>query len=129
MDPKSELDFQKGGGLVTAIAQDDATGDVMMVAFMNEEAFDKTVETGEVHYWSRSRNKLWYKGEESGNTQAVKSMYIDCDGDVVLLKIEQKGGAACHTGRRSCFYRKLSDGGEYEVVSDPLFDPKEVYKK
>lgn len=129
VDPKTQLDFQKGGGLVTAIAQDDATGDIMMVAFMNEEAFEKTVETGEVHYWSRSRNKLWYKGEESGNTQAVKSMYIDCDGDVVLLKIEQKGGAACHTGRRTCFYRKLEEGGDYQVVSEPLFDPKEVYKK
>jgi phosphoribosyl-AMP cyclohydrolase len=129
MDPKQQLDFEKGGGLVTAIAQDDATGDVMMVAFMNEEAFDRTVATGEVHYWSRSRNKLWYKGEESGNTQQVKSMYIDCDGDVVLLKIEQKGGAACHTGRRSCFFRKLEDGGDYQVVSEPLFDPDEVYKK
>jgi phosphoribosyl-AMP cyclohydrolase len=129
MDPKQELDFEKGGGLVTAIAQDDATGDIMMVAFMNEEAFDRTVATGEVHYWSRSRGKLWYKGEESGNTQQVKSMHIDCDGDVVLLKIEQKGGAACHTGRRSCFFRKLEDGGDYEVVSEPLFDPKEVYKK
>jgi phosphoribosyl-AMP cyclohydrolase len=129
VDPKTQLDFQKGGGLVTAIAQDEATGDVLMVAFMNEEAFDRTVETGEVHYWSRSRNKLWYKGEESGNTQRVKSMYIDCDGDVVLLKIEQKGGAACHTGRRSCFFRKLEDEGDYEVVSEPLFDPREVYKK
>jgi phosphoribosyl-AMP cyclohydrolase len=99
-----------------------------MVAFMNEQAFDLTLETGEVHYWSRSRNKLWYKGEESGNTQRVKSLYIDCDGDVVLLKIEQKGDAACHTGRRSCFFRKL-EGGRYDVISEPLFDPKEVYKK
>jgi phosphoribosyl-AMP cyclohydrolase len=129
MDPKSQLDFQKGGGLVTAIAQDDTTGEILMVAFMNEEAFDHTVETGEVHYWSRSRNKLWYKGEESGNTQQVKSMYIDCDGDVVLLKIEQKGGAACHTGRVSCFFRKLTDGGDYDVVSEPIFDPDLVYKK
>lgn len=128
-DPKSQLDFQKGGGLVTAIAQNDATGEILMVAFMNEEAFDRTVETGEVHYWSRSRNKLWYKGEESGNTQAVKSMYIDCDGDVVLLKVDQKGDAACHTGRVSCFFRKLAEGGEYEVVSEPIFDPAEVYKK
>ena len=128
MDPKAELDFTKAGGLVTAIAQDDATGDILMVAFMNEQAFDLTVETGEVHYWSRSRNRLWHKGEESGNTQQVKSMYIDCDGDVVLLKVEQKGGAACHTGRRSCFFRKLEDGA-YRVVSEPLFDPETVYKK
>jgi phosphoribosyl-AMP cyclohydrolase len=126
MDPKSELDFTKAGGLVTAIAQDDASGEILMVAFMNEEAFDHTVRTGEVHYWSRSRSKLWYKGEESGNTQQVKSMYIDCDGDVVLLKIEQKGGAACHTGRRSCFFRKLEEG-EYQVVSEPIFDPAKVY--
>jgi phosphoribosyl-AMP cyclohydrolase len=128
MDPKSELDFTKAGGLVTAIAQDDTSGEILMVAFMNEEAFDHTVRTGEVHYWSRSRNKLWYKGEESGNTQQVKSMYIDCDGDVVLLKVEQKGGAACHTGRRSCFFRKLEEG-EYQVVSEPIFDPAAVYGK
>ncbi len=128
-DPKTELDFAKGGGLVTAIAQDDATGEILMVAFMNEEAFDRTVEKGEVHYWSRSRKELWYKGEESGNTQQVKSMYIDCDGDVVLLKVKQKGGAACHTGRVSCFFRRLDDGGGYEVVSEPIFDPREVYKK
>jgi phosphoribosyl-AMP cyclohydrolase len=100
-----------------------------MVAFMNEESFDLTVETGEVHYWSRSRKKLWYKGEESGNTQQVKSLYIDCDGDVVLLKIAQQGGAACHTGRVSCFFRKLGDDGGYDVVSEPVFDPAEVYKK
>jgi phosphoribosyl-AMP cyclohydrolase len=126
--PRAELDFQKGGGLVTAIAQDDATGEILMVAFMNEQAFDRTLETGEVHYFSRSRNKLWYKGEESGNTQKLKALYIDCDGDVVLLKVDQKGDAACHTGRRSCFFRKL-EGGRYDVVSEPLFDPKEVYRK
>ena len=126
MDPKSELDFEKGGGLVTAIAQDDATGEILMVAFMNEESFSRTLATGEVHYWSRSRNALWHKGEESGNTQRVKSIYIDCDGDVVLLKVEQKGGAACHTGRRSCFFRELEEGG-YRIVSEPLFDPATVY--
>ena len=128
MDPKSELDFQKGGGLVTAIAQDHASGEILMVAFMNEESFDRTLATGQVHYWSRSRGALWFKGEQSGNTQQLKSMYIDCDGDVVLLKVEQKGDAACHTGRRSCFYRKL-EGGRYEVVSEPLFDPEEVYRR
>ena len=127
-DPKTEIDFAKGGGLVTAIAQDDETGEILMVAFMNEEAFDRTTETGEVHYWSRSRNKLWHKGEESGNTQQLKAMYIDCDGDVVLLKVAQKGGAACHTGRVSCFFRRLEESGGYEVVSDPIFDPKEVYQ-
>ncbi len=129
MDPdlKSALDFGKGGnGLVTAIAQDHATGEILMVAYMNEEAFDRTVSTGEVHYYSRSRQQLWHKGEESGNTQTLRSLRIDCDGDVVLVKVEQKGRAACHTGRRSCFFRKL-EGTVYEVTSEPLFDPKEVY--
>ena len=109
-DPKAALDFQKGGGLVTAIAQDATDGEILMVAFMNEEAFDRTIATGEVYYWSRSRGALWYKGEQSGNTQKVKSLFIDCDGDVVLLKVEQKGGAACHTGRRSCLFLGTGDG-------------------
>ncbi len=124
--PKAQLDFAKGGGLVTAIAQDDASGDILMVAFMNEEAFDLTVETGEVHYWSRSRGKLWHKGEESGNTQAIVSLHIDCDGDVVLLKVEQRGGAACHTGKRSCFFRRLDDD-QWTDVGVQVFDPAEVY--
>ena len=126
MDAKTEIDFAKGGGLVTAIAQDHASGEILMVAFMNEESFDRTLATGQVHYWSRSRGELWFKGEQSGNTQQLKSIYIDCDGDVVLLKVEQKGEAACHTGRRSCFFRKL-EAGRYQIVSEPLFDPKEVY--
>ncbi len=128
MDPKSELDFQKGGGLVTAIAQDHASGEILMVAFMNETAFDLTVESGEVHYWSRSRGKLWHKGEESGNTQQVKALFIDCDGDCVVLRVEQRGGAACHTGKRSCFYRRLDDGS-WTDVGEQVFDPEEVYKK
>jgi phosphoribosyl-AMP cyclohydrolase len=123
-----ELDFEKGGGLVTAIAQDDATGEILMVAHMNPESFRKTVETGEVHYWSRSRNKLWYKGEESGNVQRVKDVYVDCDGDVVLLKVQQVGDAACHTGKRSCFFRKV-EGDGYTDVGVQVFDPAEVYKK
>ncbi len=127
-DPRSALDFEKGNGLVTAIAQDDATGEILMVAHMNEEAFDRTVSTGEVYYYSRSRQKLWHKGEESGNTQTLKSLRIDCDGDVVLIKVEQKGGAACHTGRRSCFFRKL-EGASYEVTGERLFDPSQVYRR
>jgi phosphoribosyl-AMP cyclohydrolase len=123
-----ELDFEKGGGLVTAIAQDDATGEILMVAHMNLESFRKTIETGEVHYWSRSRNKLWYKGEESGNVQRVKDLYLDCDGDVVLLKVQQVGDAACHTGKRSCFFRKV-EGDGYTDVGVQVFDPAEVYKK
>ncbi|MEE2679125.1 MAG: phosphoribosyl-AMP cyclohydrolase [Myxococcota bacterium] len=126
MDPLSALDFAKRDGFVTAIALDHATGDVLMVASMNEAALRRTLETGEVHYWSTSRNKLWHKGEESGNTQDLKALYVDCDGDCVVLRVEQKGRAACHTGRRSCFYRKLADGG-WEDVGEQVFDPKEVY--
>jgi phosphoribosyl-AMP cyclohydrolase len=124
----NELDFEKNSGLVTAIAQDHATGEILMVAFMNEEAFRRTVETGEVVYWSRSRRKLWHKGEESGNVQRLKSIHIDCDGDAILLKVEQIGGAACHTGRRNCFFRKV-DGDRYIDVGVKVFDPDEVYKK
>ncbi len=126
MNPIDSLDFTKAGGLVTAIAQDEQTDEILMVAFMNEEAFRRTLETGEVVYFSRSRNKLWHKGEESGNTQAVKAIYVDCDGDVVLLKVEQRGGAACHTGRRSCFFRK-AENGRWVDVGEQVFDPKEVY--
>jgi phosphoribosyl-AMP cyclohydrolase len=128
MDPISALDFEKGGGVVTAIALDDATGDVLMVACMNEEALRRTLASGEVHYWSRSRRRLWHKGEESGNTQAVKSVYIDCDGDCVVVRVEQRGGAACHTGKRSCFYRRLESGGWVDV-GEQVFDPEEVYGK
>ncbi len=128
MDPKSVLDFEKGGGTITAIAQDDRTNEVLMVAHMNEAAFEKTLETGQVVYWSRSRNRLWHKGEESGNVQRVVSVLADCDGDAVLLRVEQVGGAACHTGKRSCFYRRLDDGS-WTDVGEQVFDPEEVYKK
>ncbi len=128
MDPVESVDFGKAGGLVTAIALDDASGDVLMVAHMNEEALRRTLDTGEVHYWSRSKGRLWHKGEESGNTQAVKSIWIDCDGDVVLLRVDQRGGAACHTGRRSCFFRTLEDGSWVTKLA-PLFDPEKVYRK
>ncbi len=126
MDPITALDFEKAGGFVSAIAVDDASGEVLMVAWMNPESFRRTLETGEVHYWSRSRDTLWRKGEESGNSQLVKGVYVDCDGDVVLLRVEQRGGAACHTGRRSCFFRKL-EGGEWVEVGVQVFDPTEVY--
>jgi len=125
MDPVSALDFGKGDGLVTAIAVDDARGDLLMVAHMNEESFRRTLETGEVHYWSRSRG-LWHKGEQSGHTQLVKSIYLDCDGDCVLLRVEQRGDAACHTGRRSCFFRKL-DAGRWVEIAGRVFDPEQVY--
>jgi phosphoribosyl-AMP cyclohydrolase len=115
-------------GLVTAIAQDEATGDVLMLAYMNETTLRQTLETGIMTYWSRSRQKVWVKGESSGNTQEVKEVRIDCDGDALLFKINQIGGAACHTGHRSCFYRVLE--GENLVETGTLFfDPSTVYKK
>ncbi len=126
MDPIEALDFAKSGGLVTAIAQDHETGEILMVAHMNQESFRRTLETGEVVYWSRSRKELWHKGESSGNIQVVRSLSIDCDGDAVLLRVEQRGGAACHTGKRSCFFRRL-ENGEWVDVGDRVFDPDEVY--
>jgi len=128
MELIEELDFSKNDGLVTAIAQDHGTGEILMVAFMNEESFRLTLDLGEVVYWSRSRKKLWHKGEESGNVQKLKALHIDCDGDAVLLTVEQVGGAACHTGRRNCFFRKV-DGDQFIDVGVQVFDPDEVYKK
>jgi phosphoribosyl-AMP cyclohydrolase len=122
------LDFDKAGGLVAAIAQDADTNDVLMIAWMNREAYEETVRTGRACYFSRSRNKLWRKGEESGNVQEVKAVYIDCDADAVLLKVKQIGGAACHEGYPSCFFRKV-EGDGLKVIGERVFDPKEVYKK
>ena len=122
-------DFAKRGGLITAIAQDHATGEILMVAYMNEESFRETLARGEVVYWSTSRGELWHKGETSGNTQTLKSLRVDCDGDAVVLQVEQKGGAACHTGRRSCFYRLREADGSWTTTSDPLFDPARVYER
>jgi len=126
MDPVSVLDFEKRGGLVTAIAQDHATGEILMVAYMNEKSFRETLARGEVVYWSTSRNELWHKGESSGNVQVLKELRVDCDGDAVLLKVEQKGRAACHTGQRSCFYR-VREGEGWREDGEQVFDPKEVY--
>lgn len=121
-------DFSKQQGLLPAIVQDAATGKVLMLAYMNELAWEKTVETSKAHYWSRSRQKLWLKGEESGHVQKVMDIYLDCDLDAILLKVIQVGGAACHTGHESCFYRRYAKG-RLEVEGSPIFDPKEVYKK
>lgn len=122
-------DFQKTP-LVPVIAQDDASGTVLMLAYMNEEAYGETLRTGRVCYFSRSRNKLWRKGEESGNVQEVKSIYFDCDADALLVKVHQIGGAACHEGFQSCFFRKITaDGTACEVQGERLFDPAAVYKK
>ena len=122
-----ELTWDKDG-LIPAIAQDAETGDVLMFAWMNRDALARTVETGEAVYFSRSRGKLWHKGEESGHTQKVREIRIDCDNDVVLLKIEQVGGIACLTGRRSCFFQKYFADGRWEAVEPVLKDPKEIYK-
>lgn len=128
MKPKIELDFAKLGGLVPAIVQDAADGQVLMLAFMDPAAWERTLKTGEAHYYSRTRQQIWRKGETSGHVQRVKEIYLDCDQDTVLLKVEQVGGAACHTGYRSCFYRRRA-GEDWQAVGAPLFDPKEVYRR
>jgi phosphoribosyl-AMP cyclohydrolase len=116
--------------LIPVIAQDLESGDVLMLAYMNQEAYDETLKTGRVCYFSRSRQKLWRKGEESGNVQELKEVYYDCDADTLLVKVKQIGGAACHEGYRSCFFRRIdASTGETEVVGDRVFDPAEVYKK
>jgi phosphoribosyl-AMP cyclohydrolase len=122
-----EPNFNKTDGLVPAIVQDAETKDVLMLAYMNKESWAKTLQTGQATFWSRSRQKLWLKGESSGHVQVVKNIYMDCDDDTILLQVEQIGGAACHTGHRSCFYRKR-EGDDFVVVGEKIFDPKDVYK-
>ena len=121
------LDFKKQDGLVPAIVQDAKTGEVLMLAYMSAESYEETLRTGNACFYSRSRNKLWRKGEESGNVQQVIEVRIDCDNDAILLKVNQVGGAACHTGYRSCFFRKI-EGGSLIEDGEKIFDPKEVYK-
>ena len=121
-----------GNGLVTAVVTDAASGDVLMLAHMNAEALQRTIESGEAWYFSRSRQKLWKNGEQSGHVQRVVELRIDCDQDAVWLKVEQAGAGACHTGRRSCFYRRVplgAKGAKLEFVEDKSFDPNAVYKK
>ena len=120
-------DFNKMDGLIPAITQDAATGDILMVAYMNEESLRKTIETGEVHYYSRSRQELWHKGGTSGRVQKLKEIRVDCDGDAILVKVEQVGGAACHTGHRTCFHYRWTNAA-FQIEGRPVFDPKEVYK-
>ena len=122
------VDFEKSGGLIPAVAQDADTGEVLMLAWMNRDAYEETLRTGRACYYSRSRSKLWRKGEESGHVQEVKGIFIDCDADTVLLKVRQIGGAACHEGYRSCFFRRVN-GDELAVIGERVFDPKQVYKK
>lgn len=121
-------DFKKGEGLLPVIAQDVQSGEVLMLAYMNEEAYNETLQTGRAVYFSRSRNKLWRKGEESGNVQKVHSIFIDCDCDTLLVKVEQIGGAACHEGYKSCFFRELLDEG-HRIIGERVFDPAQVYKQ
>ncbi len=123
------LDFEKSDGLVPAIVQDYKTGEILMLAYMNEEAWNRTLETGEAHYWSRSREQLWHKGGTSGHIQKIKEIRIDCDNDAILLKVEQVGGAACHTGYRSCFHKRLEGDGNVSICGEKIFDPKKVYGK
>ncbi|HEY6044717.1 MAG TPA: phosphoribosyl-AMP cyclohydrolase [Nitrosospira sp.] len=115
-------------GLVQVVTQEAETKKVLMVAWMNREALKLTVETGEAHYWSRSRKKLWHKGEESGHVQKVKGIYLDCDGDVLLLAVEQVGGISCHTGRHNCFFNKF-ENGHWMIDAPVIKSPEEIYKK
>ena len=119
-----DVDLKFSDELIPVIVQDVKNGEVLMMAYMNKEALKRTLDTGKAHYWSRGRSKLWLKGEESGNFQSVREMRVDCDGDTILLKVEQIGGA-CHKGYRSCFYRRI-DG---EIMSEKVFEPSEVYKE
>ncbi len=121
-----DLDFKKQDGLVPAIVQDAESGEVLMLAYVNEEAWQMTLQTGIAHYWSRSRDKLWKKGESSGNVQEIREIRIDCDSDTVLFKVNQMGGAACHTGYRSCFFNLIRGRGVI-VDGERVFDPSEVY--
>lgn len=123
-----EIDFKKGDGLIPVIIQDEATHQALMLGYMNRESWEETLKTGKVTFWSRSRKKLWIKGETSGHFQEVKEILLDCDGDTLLIKVNQIGGAACHTGFQSCFHHRYK-GGEWEVTGVRIFDPKEVYGK
>jgi phosphoribosyl-AMP cyclohydrolase len=127
-EPNSVPDFAAGGGLLPAIAQDAETGEVLMLAYMNRDSFDETVATGRAVYYSRSRGRLWRKGEESGHVQEVQAILIDCDADTILLKVRQIGGAACHEGYRSCFFRQLTPEGP-RTIAERVFDPAVIYGK
>ena len=124
-----ELDFTKGDGLLPAIAQDFNSGKVLMLAYINKASWEKTLETGDAHYWSRSRQELWHKGGTSGHVQKVREIYADCDNDTVVFKVEQIGGAACHTGYETCFHKKVDRDGSVTIVGEKIFDPEKVYKK
>jgi phosphoribosyl-AMP cyclohydrolase len=124
-----ELDFEKGKGLLPAVVKEFQTGKVLMLAYINRASWEKTLETGEAHYWSRSRQEIWHKGGTSGNVQKIKEIYVDCDSDTVLFKVEQVGGAACHTGYETCFHKQVSRDRRITLVGERIFDPERVYKK
>jgi phosphoribosyl-AMP cyclohydrolase len=123
-----QIDFKKGDGLIPVIIQDEATHQVLMLGYMNQEAWEETLKSKKVTFWSRSRKKLWLKGETSGHIQEVKGIYLDCDGDTLLIKVNQIGGAACHTGFQSCFHNYY-EKGKWKISGKKIFDPKEVYGK
>lgn len=123
-----ELKFDSQG-LIPAIVQDYEDGQILMLAYMNAESLEKTIATGKTCFWRRSQGRLWTKGEKSGHFQEVKEIFLDCDGDTLLVKVKQLGGGACHTGYRSCFFRKVNKKGEYDIVGKKVFDPSKVYKK
>jgi phosphoribosyl-AMP cyclohydrolase len=129
LNEKIQLSFSKGNGLLPAIVQDHQSGEVLMLAYINQVSWDKTLATGEAHYWSRSRQEIWHKGGTSGHVQIIKAIYADCDNDTVLFVVEQVGDAACHTGYRSCFHRKVNRDGGVTVVGRKIFDPEKVYKQ
>jgi len=124
-----ELDFEKGNGLLPAVVQEFRTGKVLMLAYVNRASWEKTIETGEAHYWSRSRREIWHKGGTSGNVQKIKEIYVDCDNDTVLFRVEQVGGAACHTGYETCFHKQVGSDCEISIVGGKIFDPERVYGK
>ncbi|MEE9419145.1 MAG: phosphoribosyl-AMP cyclohydrolase [Desulfatiglandaceae bacterium] len=124
-----ELDFSKNSGLIPAIVQDFRSGKVLMLAYINQASWEKTLKKGEAHYWSRSRQEIWHKGESSGHVQKIREIYADCDNDTVLFRVEQIGGAACHTGHETCFYKKVSRDGNFIEMGQRIFDPEKVYKK
>ena len=126
---KIELDFSKGGGLLPAIAQNHESGKVLMMAYINEASWKKTLETGEAHYWSRTRQEIWHKGGTSGHVQIIREVYADCDNDTVLFRVDQVGGAACHTGYETCFHKRIDRNGGVTVVGEKMFDPEKVYRK
>jgi phosphoribosyl-AMP cyclohydrolase len=124
-----DLDFSKNtDGLLPAIVQEYESGDILMLAYINRESWERTLQTGKAHFWSRSRKKIWLKGETSGHVQIIHDILIDCDNDTVVFKVEQVGGASCHTGYRSCFFRRIN-GLELQIIGEKIFDPDTVYRK